>query len=125
MLADLSIIPVGGSAHTSPVLADVLELIHTSGIAYQLTPTTTCLEGTWEEITDVTQRCHQLVRRKHAHVVTMLRIEDDASAGYSKLARNIESVKEKAGRPLTTEPRDGAAGVPLAAKLPAERSPGP
>ncbi|HWA08638.1 MAG TPA: thiamine-binding protein [Opitutaceae bacterium] len=112
MLADLSIIPIGGSAHTSDVLADVLQLIHTSGIAYQLTPTTTCLEGTWEEITAVAQRCHQLTRRKHAHVVTLLRLEDDANAGYSKLVRNVESVREKAGRPLTTEVRSDSLTTP-------------
>jgi uncharacterized protein (TIGR00106 family) len=109
MLADLSIIPIGGSAHTSEVLAEALEMIDASGIPYQLTPTTTCLEGSWEEIVSVAQRCHQLVRRKHTHVVTLLRFEDDANAG-PKLRRNLESVEEKADQALCTQP-GGSSGT--------------
>jgi uncharacterized protein (TIGR00106 family) len=108
MLADLSIIPVGGDTHTSDLLAEILSTIDSSGIAYQLTPTTTCLEGSWQEIMAVTQRCHEIARRDHDHIVTQLRIEDDANAGR-KLRRNIESVEQKAGQELRTTPRSRAA----------------
>lgn len=108
MLADLSIIPVGGNAHTSEVLADILEHINKSGIAYQLTPTTTCLEGSWDEISRIAQRCHELARSKHSHVVTLLRFQDDAEAG-PKLRRNLQSVEEKTDQPLFTNPGGKAA----------------
>lgn len=103
MLADLSIIPVGGSHHSSDALGEVLDLIHTSGIAYQLTPTTTCLEGSWQEITSVARRCHELARKRHAHVVTLLRIEDEADA-EPKLRLNLEAVEDKADHLLATQP---------------------
>ena len=108
MLADLSIIPVGGSPHTSGALAKVLTLIESSGIRYQLTPTTTCLEGTWEQISDVARRCHELVRRESPHVVTLLRFEDDAGV-ESKLAANTASVEEKAGREFPLSPGEAMA----------------
>ena len=38
MLAELSIIPVGGSPHSSGELAKVLKLVEKSGLAYQLNP---------------------------------------------------------------------------------------
>lgn len=45
MLAELSIVPVGGNPHSSAELAKVLKLIEKSGLAYQLTPSATCIEG--------------------------------------------------------------------------------
>jgi uncharacterized protein (TIGR00106 family) len=103
MIADLSIIPIGGPPHTSDLLARVLTLIADSGLRYQLTPTTTCLEGTWEQITAVARRCHELARRDSSHVVTLLRFEDDAGV-ESKLAANTASVEIKAGREFAQSP---------------------
>jgi uncharacterized protein (TIGR00106 family) len=99
MLADISIIPVGGDTHTSTTLADVVKAIEASGLEYQLTPTTTCIEGTWDEIVTVAKRCHEIARKSTTHVVTLLRIEDDTS-GTHKLRTNVESVEEKAGQPF-------------------------
>lgn len=103
MIADLSIFPVGGDTHISGLLGEVLKEIKASGLDYQLTPTATCLEGTWDEITSVARRCHQVARRDSPHVITLLRIEDDADEGATKLRRNVSSVEEKAGQPLQKE----------------------
>lgn len=108
MLADLSIIPVGGNPHTSGLLAKVLTLIEGSGLRYQLTPTATCLEGTWEQISDVARRCHEIARAESSHVVTLLRLEDDGEAG-SKLLANTASVEEKAGREFPQSPGEAVA----------------
>lgn len=105
MLADLSIIPVGGSTHTSGLLAEVLRIVDSSGIRYQLTPTATVLEGTWEEITAVAQRCHAIARKASSHVVTMLRFEDDGD-DQNKLLRNVASVEEKAEQALNQTPQE-------------------
>jgi uncharacterized protein (TIGR00106 family) len=104
MLADLTIIPIGSSDHTSGTLAEVLKAIDSSEIAYQLTPTSTCLEGSWEKIMTVTRLCHEIARREHPHVVTTLRLEDHASTDSTMLRHNLDSVEEKAGRNFHTEP---------------------
>lgn len=105
MLADLSIIPIGATPHTSGILAKVLTLIETSGLRYQLTPTTTCIEGTWEQISDVARRCHDLARSESSHVVTLLRFEDDAGV-ESKILENPASVEKKAGRGFPQSPEE-------------------
>jgi uncharacterized protein (TIGR00106 family) len=102
MLADLTIIPIGSSAHTSDTLAEVLKAIDSSGIAYQLTPSTTCLEGSWEKIMNVTRLCHEIARRNHTHVVTQLRMEDDGDSGMMR--HNLESVEGHAGRTFNKQP---------------------
>jgi uncharacterized protein (TIGR00106 family) len=109
MLADLTIIPIGSSAHTSDTLAEVLNAIDTSGIAYQLTPTTTCLEGSWEKVMNVARLCHEIARRNHAHVVTEIRIEDDGDHGM--LRHNLESVESHAGRSFNTHPAGNGVAI--------------
>lgn len=107
MLAELSIIPVGNGSHTADELAGVLKIIDASGLPYQLTPSSTCLEGEWEELMTVVRKCHEQVRRHCPHVVTQIKIEDDEETA-GKLVSNLRSVEEKAGRPLETSPQTGA-----------------
>jgi uncharacterized protein (TIGR00106 family) len=99
MLIELSIIPIGNNAHTSDELAEVLKMIDESGLPYQLTPSATCLEGTWTEVFPIIQRCHELVRTICPHVVTNIKVEDEEGAQH-KLQTNVDSVERKAGRPL-------------------------
>ena len=103
MLADLSIIPVGRSPHTSDTLASVLKIIKDSGLAYQLTPTSTCIEGSWDEIMAVVRRCHEVARDETPHVVTLLKLESD-DRSLDKMNNNIASVEEQAGESFRTRP---------------------
>ncbi len=101
MLFDFSIIPIGGDAHTSEELAEALKIVHESGLRYQLTPSGTCIEGEWDEVMKVIRQCHDAVRKSSAHVVTTIKVEDDAGE-HDKLTRNIKSVEDKVGRALKT-----------------------
>jgi len=99
MLFELSIIPVGGSTHLSGELAKVLQIIDTSGLPYQLTPSGTCIEGGWDEVMSLIHHCHERVRKTSLHVITLIKIEDDEGERH-KLTRNVTSVEEKIGHPL-------------------------
>jgi uncharacterized protein (TIGR00106 family) len=99
MLVELSIIPVGHGPHMSAELAKALQLVDASGLPYQLTPSGTCIEGEWEEVMPLIRQCHERVRKSVAHVVTLIKIEDDEGERH-KLTRNVASVAEKVGHPL-------------------------
>ena len=99
MLAELSIIPLGGDTHMSDELAEVLKLVDAYGLPYQLTPSGTCIEGEWNEVMELIRQCHSRVREKSPHVITMIKIEDEEGA-HDKLSRNVISVEQKAGRTL-------------------------
>jgi uncharacterized protein (TIGR00106 family) len=103
MLAELTIIPVGGNKHSSTELAKTLKLVDESGLPYQLTPTATCIEGEWDQIMPLIRRCHERVRAGSPHVVTIIKIEDDEGE-HHKLNRNVASVEEKFNHALRTEP---------------------
>jgi uncharacterized protein (TIGR00106 family) len=94
MLVDLSIVPLNGNEHTSDEIARALSIIEASGVRYELTPAGTCLEGSWEEVMPVIERCHREVRKHAPHVVTLIKIEDDEGSS-NKLSDNVESVRRK------------------------------
>ncbi len=100
MLVELSIVPVGGGAHLSDQIADVLRIVDESGLPYELTPAGTCIEGNWDEVMTLVKLCHEEVRKASSHVFTTIRIEDEAGA-ENKLVSNVASVAEKVGKPLS------------------------
>lgn len=108
MLVELSILPVAGDGHLSDELAEVLKLVDSYGLPYQLTPASTCIEGQWNEVMELVRQCHQRVRAKSPHVVTIIKIEDEEGE-TDKLRRNVASVEQKAGRELSSAvyQRDG------------------
>jgi uncharacterized protein (TIGR00106 family) len=99
MLVELTIIPMGGDSHTSTELAEVLKIIDESGLRYELTPSATCIEGEWDEVMGLIRNCHERVRSGSSHVVTNIKIEDEAGV-KNKLSANVSSVEDKVGRPL-------------------------
>jgi uncharacterized protein (TIGR00106 family) len=105
MLAELSIIPVGGSAHSSAELAKILKLVDESGLSYQLTPSSTCIEGEWDEVMRLIHRCHDRAHKGSSHVMTFIKLEED-DGERNKLASNVTSVEEKLGHSLNTEPKN-------------------
>jgi uncharacterized protein (TIGR00106 family) len=102
MLAELSITPLGRGTHLSKDLAEILKVVDQSGIRYTLTPFGTCLEGDWDEVLAVVKRCHDQARSVSDHVLTTIRIEDEAGA-IDKLVENVASVERAAGRHLSRE----------------------
>lgn len=104
MLAELSIIPVGGNTHSSAELAKILKLVEQSGLPYQFTPSSTCIEGEWDQIMPLIRQCHDRARKDSPHVVTFIKLEEDEGE-RNKLADNVTSVEEKLGHPLNTEPK--------------------
>jgi uncharacterized protein (TIGR00106 family) len=103
MLFELNMIPLGGDSHLSSEIARVLDRIDKSGLPYVLTPTTTCIEGEWDEVLPLIRRCHEDLRQRSTHVVTTIKIADDAEA-TNKLTSNVTSVEAKVGRPLKRIP---------------------
>jgi uncharacterized protein (TIGR00106 family) len=120
MTADLTILPVGGGAHLGTMLADVLKEIRRQGVVYQLTGTTTCLEGSWEQITSVARACHEIGRKHAPHIVTMLRIEDDIE-GSNELQASVNAVEELAGEKFNSDhpATAGAVTAPSSPPVPA------
>jgi len=99
MLIELSINPLGRGIHLSQDLAEILKIVDGSGLKYCLTPLGTCIEGEWDDIMALVKRCHEQARTRSKHVMTTVRIEDEAGA-TDKLNENIASVERAVGHQL-------------------------
>ena len=102
MLVELSIDPLGRGTHLSHDLAEILKIIDESHLRYSLTPFGTCIEGEWDEVMPLVKRCHEQARVSSSHVMTTVRIEDEAGA-TDKLNENIASVERIVGHELKRE----------------------
>lgn len=97
MLFELTIVPVGTDRSMSDEIADVVKVIDESGLPYQLTPSATCVEGSWDEVMPVLRRCHEQMREYTTHVITSIRIEDEAEE-TNQLKTNVSRVEQKLGK---------------------------
>lgn len=105
MLVQLEIVPVSGTTHLSDAIAKAVRIIDETDVPYALTPSGTCLEGTWDEVMPVIRRCHERLREDAPHVFTYIRIEDEEGAA-NKLRTNVRAIHdhvEASGQSLTPE----------------------
>ena len=77
MLVEISILPLVGDGHVSDELGEVLKLIDSYGLPYQLTPSATCIEGEWNEVMELVCQRRERVRSRSSHIVTLIKIEDE------------------------------------------------
>lgn len=99
MLVELTINPLGRGTHLSKDLAEILQLVDSSGLPFCLTPLGTCIEGDWDEVMALVKRCHDLAKKNSHHVMTSIQIEDEERAS-NKLEGNIAAVERMAGHKL-------------------------
>jgi uncharacterized protein (TIGR00106 family) len=99
MLAELSVIPLGTGTSLSEELAEILKLVDASGLAYQLTPSGTCIEGDWDAVMRVARQCHDHARSVSPHVITTVMIEDEQGA-TNKITSNVAAIEDRLGRKL-------------------------
>lgn len=97
MLFELQILPLGVGTDIREAVADAVEVVEEAGLSYRLTPSGTVIEGTWERVMPVIEQAHIRARKRSDHLVTTLRIEDDA-AGTNKLSENVRTVEESLSR---------------------------
>ncbi len=121
MLFELSVIPLGGDVHLSEELADVLAVVHASGLPYRLGPTSTCIEGEWDQVMPTVRACHEAARRHTTHVITLIKVEDDEGE-RNKIRTNVDSVEWKVGHDLERSAEDVA---PVAAPIPGSAAEAP
>ena len=77
-MAEVTVVPMGTeSPSLSAYVAEVLTLVKSSGIKYQLTPMGTILEGDLDEIFALVRRMHEVpFSNEIRRVVTTLKIDD-------------------------------------------------
>lgn len=101
MLVEFRILPVGTGEETKELVAKTVAIIEKSELDYQLTAMGTLLEGQWEEVMFVIQKCHEEVKKFAERVVTEIVI-DERKGMNGRLKGNVLEVEYVSGRNLKT-----------------------
>jgi len=93
MLADLRLTPVGSRISFARLVADVVPILASSPLQYQVHAMGTSLEGELDAILAVVRDCHDELR-KHADRVLIELSIDDRTAAEGELVRSLRHVSE-------------------------------
>ena len=94
VLLEFSMSPLGKGESVAPYVARCLEVVAASGLDYQLHAMGTILEGEWEQVFAVVQRCYEALRPDCERVTCTMKV--DARAGATgRLRGKVERVTRK------------------------------
>jgi uncharacterized protein (TIGR00106 family) len=97
MIAEFSVVPVGGGEELAGPVAAMVDIIDRGGLPYQLTAMGTLVEGDWEAVLGLVRECHQRMRRDFPRVLTRISI-DDRQGAERRLEGKVRDVERILGR---------------------------
>jgi len=108
VIVELSLFPMDKGLSVSQYVARAVEIIRASGLAHQLTPMGTCIEGEWAEVLPVVDACFRAVA-EHSDRVYLTMKADWRRGRTGGLAAKTASVEAKiaAAKGQQAGPRDG------------------
>ena len=101
-LVEFSMFPTEQTQSKSAFVARVLDIVDRSGLAYQLTPMGTIIEGeTVEEVLAVINRAYEELQQDCGRIYSSIKI-DWREGAVGRLGKKVNSVEEKLGRKLNS-----------------------
>ena len=94
VLIHFSLFPTDKGTSVSPYVARSLRIIRESGLPYKLGPMSTAVEGEWEEVMAVVERCFKELRKDSSRIYMTLQMDYRAGA-VNRIEGKIKSVEEK------------------------------
>ena len=100
ILLEFSMTALGKEESVSKYIARSLDIIDKSGVAYQLTPMGTIMEGEWDELMTVVNQCLEKMHSDCDRVSCQIKV-DSRKKKSNCLTNKIKSVETKLGRELS------------------------
>ena len=101
VLAEFSMSPMDKGESVSGHVARSLEIVADSGVAYRLGPMGTTLEGEWDEVMGVIEKCYRRMSADCGRISCSIKI--DARKGREgRLEGKVRKVQDTLGRELNT-----------------------
>jgi uncharacterized protein (TIGR00106 family) len=102
MLASFAVIPIGIGEELKAQIAEALEIVDKSGLAYKLGAMNTTLEGEPEKVMAVIMACHRRMLELAPRVLTSITI-DERKGAVGRLTGKVKEVEQALGRQLSHE----------------------
>lgn len=99
VLLEFSMSPLGKSESVGKYVARSLDIIDKSGVPYRLNPMGTVLEGEWEQVMGVVQKCYQRMKKDCGRISCIIKV--DYRKGHAgRLQSKVASVEKKLKRTI-------------------------
>ncbi|MBW2432523.1 MAG: MTH1187 family thiamine-binding protein [Deltaproteobacteria bacterium] len=93
-IVEFSIFPLDKGESLSPYVARALELIQDSGLPYELNPMGTCVEGEWNDVMALVNRCFEALEKDCNRISLSLKA-DYRKGPAGRMKSKVVSVREK------------------------------
>ena len=98
VIIEMSIFPMDKGESVSQYVARAIKIIQASGLPHEMNPMGTCIEGEWDEVMDVVNRCFQDLQKDCNRI--NLSLKADYRKGISnRMKGKVASVQEKLSHP--------------------------
>jgi uncharacterized protein (TIGR00106 family) len=94
VIVDFSIFPVDKGLSVSPYVARAVNIIKQSGLSYKMGPMGTCIEGEWEEVMGVVDRCFKDLKPDCSRIYMTIKA-DYREGTKDRMEGKVRSVKNK------------------------------
>lgn len=94
VIIDFSIFPMDKGVSLSPYVARAIKIVKSSGLPYKFGPMSTSIEGEWDEVMAVVNRCFAELEKDCSRINLNLRA-DYREGPSGRLTGKIRSVEEK------------------------------
>ncbi len=98
-LVQFSITPLGVGDSTSEWIARAVDVVHKSGLRYQVGPTCTVIEGSWPEVSEVLEECLEVVSRDCERVKMSVEV-DHRRVGEHGIDDAVRTIASHFGHPI-------------------------
>ena len=97
VLLEFSMSPLGKGESVGKYVARSLDIIDTSGVSYRLNPMGTVLEGDWEQVFAVVQKCYERMKKDCNRISCTIKV-DYRKGRSGRLESKVASIEKKLKR---------------------------
>lgn len=94
VIIDFAIFPMDKGESLSPYVARAIQIINDSGLPHKLHPMGSCIEGEWEEVMAVVNKCFEALK-EDCHRININFKADYRRGEPGRMERKIASVESK------------------------------
>ncbi len=99
MLIQFSMFPTGGSESASGEVSKIIDIVDRSGLPYKTSSMSTVIEGEWDEVLEIINKCRLKLRESSNRIYMVLSMDDRKDAD-NRLTGKVASLEKKLNRKI-------------------------
>ena len=93
MIAEFSITPIGSGVSVSKYVAKAVQIVHDSGLKYELNPMGTVVEGPWDDVMAVIKACNDELLKECERLSIVIKV-DSRRGPAPPMEHKVQQVKK-------------------------------